>query len=255
VLAAFTLQKPASWVLAHPEHKLSAQEESILSSYLARLVNGEPLAYITNKRYFFGLEFFINPHVLIPRPETEMMVEKAIELASLNDQEIKIADVGTGSGCIAVALAKSLPHAQITATDVSFPALMIAKQNLNYHNLNAQIQLVQSDLLFGIRDTFHIICANLPYIPTGILQTLDVHHFEPNLALDGGNDGLDYIHLFLANCQQWLCTNGVIFLEIECSQNSSIQELIRRFIPAASFTINTDLAGHPRLAVIYSQAK
>ena len=184
-----------------------------------------------------------------------MMVEKAIELASLNDQEIKIADVGTGSGCIAVALAKSLPQAQIAATDISFPAIKVAQQNINYHNLNAQIQLVQSDLLFSIQDTFHIICANLPYIPTGILQTLDVHHFEPNLALDGGKDGLDYIHLFLADCQQWLCTNGIIFLEIERSQSSSIQELIRQFMPVASFTINTDLAGHSRLAVIYSQAK
>lgn len=221
-----------------------------MNTNLSRLVSREPLAYITGIQSFFGLEFNVTSHVLIPRPETEILVEQAIQAADLFQRPLAIADVGTGSGCISIALAKSLSSARIIATDISFDALQIAKKNIQYHLVENHIQLVQINLLKGIQKKFHVICANLPYIPTGKLSKLSVLNHEPRLALDGGKDGLIFIKQLFQGVQGKLHVGGVVIIEIEHTQESRIINLCKQLLPPASCTILNDLSGLQRVAVI-----
>jgi len=237
-------------VLSHPEYQLDPEEEDALNTYLSRLVSREPLAYITGIQSFFGLKFNVTPHVLIPRPETELLVEQAIQAANLFQRPFSIADVGTGSGCISISLAKSLSSTRIFATDISFNALRIARENIQYHQVENHIHLVQANLLASIQTRFHIICANLPYIPTGKLSRLSILNHEPRLALDGGKNGLIFIRQLLQGIQVKLHAGGVIIIEIEHSQESRIINICKQLLPSASCTILKDLAGLPRAAVI-----
>ena len=249
-LTNFILKQPTSWVLSHPEYQLDPEEEDALNTYLSRLVSREPLAYITGIQSFFGLEFNVTPHVLIPRPETELLVEQAIQAANLFQRPIAIADVGTGSGCISIALAKSLSSTRIIATDISFNTLQVAKKNIQYHQVENHIHLIQANLLTGIQTKFHIICANLPYIPTGKLSELPVLNYEPRLALDGGKDGLIFIRQLFQGIQGKLHARGVVIIEIEHTQESKIFNICKQLLPSASCTILKDLVGLPRAAAI-----
>ena len=254
-LTTFILKQPTSWVLSHPEYQLDQEEEDALNIYLSRLVSREPLAYITGIQSFFGLEFNVNPHVLIPRPETELLVEQAIQAADLFQRPIVIADVGTGSGCISITLSKSLSNTRIIATDISFNALRVAKKNIQYHQVENHIHLIQTNLLTSIQTKFHIICANLPYIPTGKLSELSVPNYEPRLALDGGKDGLIFIKQFFQGIHGKLYAGGVIIIEIEYTQKLKFQNICKQLLPSASCTILNDLAELPRVAVIRMDGK
>jgi len=249
-LAKFTLKQSTSWLLSHPEYQLDPKEEDALKINLSRLLSREPLAYITGIQSFFGLDFNVSPHVLIPRPETELLVEQAIQAADLFQYPLTIADVGTGSGCISITLGKSLPSARFIATDISFNALQVAKENIKRHQVENRIHLVQANLLAGIQTKFHIICANLPYIPTEKLSDLTVLNNEPSLALDGGEDGLSFIKLLFQGIQVKLHAGGVIIIEIEHTQKLRILKICKQFLPSASCTILNDLAGFPRTVVI-----
>jgi release factor glutamine methyltransferase len=249
-LTNFILKQPTSWVLSHPEYQLDLEEEDALNACLSRLVSKEPLAYITGIQSFFGLEFNVTPHVLIPRPETELLVEQAIQASNLFQRPLVIADVGTGSGCISITLAKTLSGARIIATDISFNALQVAKVNIQRHQVGNHIHLVQANLLTGILTKFHIICANLPYIPTEKLSELSVLNYEPRLPLDGGKDGLVFIRQLFQGVQGKLHTEGVVIIEIENTQESRISSICKQFLPSASCTIINDLAEFPRVAVI-----
>jgi release factor glutamine methyltransferase len=249
-LTTFILKQPTSWVLSHPEYQLDPKEEAVLDTNLSRLVSREPLAYITGKQSFFGLEFNVTSNVLIPRPETEILVEQAIQAAELFQRPLAIADVGTGSGCISISLAKSLSSIRIIATDISSNALRIAKENIHCHQVENHIHLVQGNLLTGIQKKFHIICANLPYVPTGKLSKLSVLNHEPRLALDGGKDGLIFIRQLFQGIQGKLHAEGVVIIEIEHTQESIIINICKQLLPSASCTIVNDLAGLPRVAVI-----
>jgi len=213
-------------------------------------VSGAPLAYITGVQSFFGLEFNVSPHVLIPRPETEVLVEQAIQVAGLFQCRLTIADVGTGSGCISIALAKSLSSARIIATDVSTYALQVAQKNIRRHRVENNIRLVQTNLLNSIQEKFHIVLANLPYIPTIKLNKLPVLNYEPRLALDGGKDGLILIKQLIQGIHGKLQAKSVIILEIEHTQTSGITKTCKQLFPSASCTIIEDLTGFPRVAVI-----
>jgi release factor glutamine methyltransferase len=244
------LKHPTSWILTHLEYPLDPEEESSLNAKLARLLSGEPLAYINGKQSFFGLEFLVTYDVLIPRPETELLVEEAIRKSRILHDPLMIADVGTGSGCIAVSLAKSLPDIKICATDISFKALQVAKQNIQDNQVESQIILCQTFLLDGIENKFDLICANLPYIPTKKLNALPILKFEPRLALDGGNDGFILIMQLLENIKDKIQPNGIILLEIEETQKQKIFRVCKILFPTSYCTILDDLAGLPRLAII-----
>ena len=210
------------------------------------------MPYLIEKQEFFGIDFRVTPQVLIPRPETELLVEIALNWLQKKKNNPIIADVGTGSGCIAVALGKHLPLAKIFGTDISYKALLIAKENSNKFALGNQIHLVQSDLLTGLTGQFDCICANLPYIPTESLSTLIVKKHEPLVALDGGIDGLRLVEPLLYQSQKMISSDGLILMEIESTLSHSVFDLAAIVFPDASIKIHNDLAGLPRLIQIQS---
>lgn len=249
VLAGHVLQKPRTWLIAHPEKVLLPDEESQLNGYLARRVAGEPLPYLLGYWEFFGLDFMVTPDVLIPRPETELLVENALNWLKRNPNS-RVVDVGTGSGCIAISIALNAPHAEILAVDISRPVLRIASNNIKRHQVDQRISLVQADLLTSFTGPFDLVCANLPYIPQAKLIELEVTKHEPRLALDGGVDGLVLVNRLLSDAPRWMATGGVMLLEIESGQGQSALDAAHHWLPMANLHILPDLAGLPRLLVV-----
>ncbi|MBG0786354.1 MAG: peptide chain release factor N(5)-glutamine methyltransferase [Anaerolineaceae bacterium] len=250
LLLSHLLNKPKSWVLAHPEFEIAIGTHYALQTALDRLLQGVPLPHILGEWEFYGRPFIVSPDVLIPRPETELLIDRALALASGIDTP-RIVDVGTGSGAIAVTLAAELPQANVIATDISRPALLIARQNAQKH-LTRPLPLVQADLLQPLSGTFDLICANLPYIPSRSLQDLPVAQWEPVLALDGGPSGLDLIESLLHQARSRLAPSGHILLEIESSLGAETLSLAQAVFPNGDVHLHQDLAGKDRLVEIKS---
>ncbi len=246
-LLAHVLSKPKSWLLAHPDYDLSPDQFERLQDLLRRRCAGEPLPYLLGHWEFYGLDFIVTPQVLIPRPETELLVEEALRWIGQNPRPLRGVDVGTGSGCIAVSLAKHSPNLHLTAVDISLPALRVARQNVARHGVSGRVSLFQSDLLAASSGPFDLVCANLPYIPSAKLAGLDVARREPALALDGGPDGLRLIERLLVESASRLSPAALLLLEIESGHGEAALELARRLYPAAISSIMNDYAGNPRL--------
>lgn len=249
-LLANIIGKSRSWVLAHPEADLSSQEVDSYHRDAAAIAEGMPLPYLLERWEFFGLEFLVTPDTLIPRPETELMVETAIQWVTSISAHTWVADVGTGSGCIAVALAKQAHNLTVIATDVSYPALIVALSNAQHHKVDDRIHFLQADLIPQITIPINLICANLPYIPTDKLKKLGIFGKEPQLALDGGEDGLALIGRMLYQAPYLIAPGGLILLEIEASQGSQAVDLALRSFPMAKVDVQRDLAGYDRLLII-----
>jgi release factor glutamine methyltransferase len=249
VLLAHTLQKPRAWVLAHPEIELSLAQKQELEHISARRQKGEPLPYILGHWEFFGLDLIVTPAVLIPRPETEMLVERALEWLRSHPACLWAADVGTGSGCIAIALAAHIPDLQVLAADLSPQALDIARQNAARHGVAERITFIQADLLdlMGEFQPFDLITANLPYIPRQTLSELPISQYEPALALDGGPDGLDLISRLLTQTPAYLSPHGCLLMEIEARQGASVSSLTQAAFPHTQVQLLPDLAGYDRV--------
>jgi len=256
VLLAHLVDKPRTWVLAHPELTLTEDQQTQLNDSLTRLEGGESFPYVLGHWEFFGLELDVTPDVLIPRPETELLVEKAIAWLQESPVRRTIADVGTGSGAIAIALAINVPDAHILATDISLTALEVAQRNVHKHDLTDRVDLVQCDLLPPHTDPlateyhFDLICANLPYIPTDTLRGLPIYGREPILALDGGTDGLEIIHRLLQIAPEWLVPNGLILLEIEATRGIQAFNMAYDQFSQAKIQLHQDLTGQDRLLEI-----
>ena len=251
VLLAHILQMPRSWVLAHPEAELNPAQTEILQNARQKLQAGTPLPYVLGHWEFFGLNFIVTPEVLIPRPETEELVEEA--LAWLRDKkEMRVLDVGTGSGCIPISLARNAPDLYLVAVDRSPAALSIARQNAAKHGVVDRIKFIESDLFSNVPrfQRFNAITANLPYIPTETLKTLAVYTREPSLALDGGPDGLDLIRRLLADVPRYLAPKGLILLEIDSSHGQKALEAAKEFFPQAKNKLIQDLSGRDRFISI-----
>ena len=249
------LNKPATWLLTHLDINLTVENIHTLEEDLADLLAGKPLPYITGKAYFYGLQFKVDHSVLIPRPETERLVELALNTIEQYKSHVLIADIGTGSGCIALSLAENTEKATIIASDKSFPALEVAKENALRLGLKNRVNFIAADLLFGITAQFDIICANLPYIPQKTLEKLRVRKWEPLPALNGGDSGLLYINKLIRHCEKWTKPDGRIILEIESSQGEAIREMVEQNLPGAECDIRKDLSGNDRIAVITLQTK
>ena len=249
-LSAHILEQPSYWPQAHPEYQLSPEQVEKLDQQFQQLLAGQPLPYLLENQSFYGLDFFVNKYVLIPRPETELLVEVALQWLAENPQAAHAADVGTGSGCIAISIVSHNPHVSFTAIDISFKSLLVARRNRSEHHLDRRIELVQCDLLAGLTGPYDLICANLPYIPSDKLETLEVTRHEPLNALDGGLDGLRLIDRLLEQVKSCLNPGGLILLEIEASQSETIKLLIHRHFPQAGVTIMPDLNQLPRLVII-----
>jgi release factor glutamine methyltransferase len=250
VLLACVLERSRTWVLAHPEVILSPDQEHQLSVSLARLEEGEPLPYVLEHWEFYGLDFLVNPAVLIPRPETELLVEQALSWLRATPERRLAADVGTGSGCIAVSLAVHFPDLRIVASDISREALKTAQLNATRHAVSGRVTCVQSHLIPPTSRPFNLICANLPYIPTEKLRELKVAQWEPGLALDGGPDGLKLIRPLIDNASRSLARGGLLLLEIEASQGTATCALAEAAFPNAEIDLLPDLAGNDRLVKV-----
>jgi release factor glutamine methyltransferase len=251
VLLAHVLDKPRAWVIAHPEAALLIDQYSCLCLLLERRLNGEPLPYLLGDWEFFGLRFKVTPDVLIPRPETELLVEKALAWLKAHPLRRLAVDAGTGSGCIAVSLAHWIADLHIVAVDISRPALRVAQENITDHHVQGRVFPVQTSLLNGLHwGKFDLVCANLPYIPSSTLAELEVSRHEPHLALDGGPEGTNYIYALLEDGPVWLAPGGLVLLEIEAGQGDRVTRFARQCFPAADIQLFHDLSGNPRLVQV-----
>lgn len=246
VLLAHCLEKPRSWILAHPEVLLNDTQYNNIIQASDRLMRGEPLPYVIGHWEFYGMDFYLTPAVLIPRPETELLVERGINWLRLHPSRRKAVDVGTGSGCIGITLAKKIPDLHILLTDISSDALNVACTNAEKFGLLESLEFIQADLLDGVVGSFDMICANLPYIPTPLLMTLPVVARESRLALDGGLRGTVMISRLLETASEYLAPGGLMLLEIESSQGLEIKTLAETHFPTSKVQILKDLSDQDR---------
>jgi release factor glutamine methyltransferase len=238
LILGHVLDKPREYLIAHGEAPITDRDEQIFHKLLTLRSKGMPIAYILGSRPFFDRTFIVTSHVLIPRPETEHLVEAAIAWGK-DRGGIRLVDVGTGSGVIALILAAHLPQANVIAADVSHAALLIAREN---GSDLANVQYVHANLLEPLRGPFDIICANLPYIDTGEMNVLEVAHFEPHVALDGGPGGLVLIQRLLDQAPARLATPGLLLLEIGADQGPAVEVLAKVAFPNANVSIIKDYA-------------
>jgi release factor glutamine methyltransferase len=253
VLLAHIMGKTRTWIIAHPDAPLSKGQREHLQQATKRLELGEPLPYVLGHWEFYGLDFKITSDVLIPRPETELLVDQALTWLNKFPGRRFAADIGTGSGCIAVSLAVNAKNLVVMASDISLSALKVAQQNVNQHNVTKQVFPVTAYLFPPIRKRFDLICANLPYIPLERLPNLKVFGKEPDLALDGGILGLKLIEKILQEAPQYLSEGGIMLLEIDSSQGEIIKNLATYAFPNANVNIMNDLTGKARLVFVQTR--
>lgn len=250
IILAHALGKERTWLYIYPQAGLDPAQKNQFLDLIARREQREPVAYITGRKEFFSLEFLVNRHVLIPRPETELLVEKVLQHAKERDTlSISLADVGTGSGCIAVTLAKHLAKAFISAIDISPQALQVARQNVRRHHVTARVALILGDLLRPCKGPFDIIVSNPPYIGRAELAMTppEVRQYEPRSALAGGQDGLEIIDQLLAQVRETLKPGGCFLMEMGATQSQATISLARGYFPKAKICLQRDLAGLDRI--------
>jgi release factor glutamine methyltransferase len=256
VLLAHILGKRRSWVVTHAEQSVTKEQQSRLEAAVKKLEKGGPLPYILGHWEFFGLDFDLTNDVLIPRPETELLVEKAISWLTSHPEARSVADIGTGSGAIAASIAMHVSDVRILATDISPAALAVARRNAQKFHVHHQIDFVECDLLptqssiVSRQLSIDLLCANLPYIPTETLHQLPIYGKEPTLALDGGADGLDLYRRLFQLAPDWLAPQGLMLLEIEATLGVQALSLAYDSFTDVIIHLHQDLAGRDRLLEI-----
>ena len=249
LLLRHVLQVTRAGLLSGLEVPVTPASEAAYLGLVERRAKGEPSAYITGQREFYGLDFELDCNVLIPRPETELLVEQAIRIVGEYEAPT-IADVGTGCGAIAISLTVNLPQARVYATDVSSEALAIARRNAARLGVMERIIFVTGDLLEPQSEPVDVITANLPYVRSEDVPLVTTAGYEPRLALDGGPDGLDFIRRICAQAEGKLNAGGSLLLEIGMGQAEAVTALLRGHFPGACVTIIPDWNGIPRVAVM-----
>lgn len=227
-LLQLALERDRVFLVAHPEYELSPDERARFISVLERRVAHEPLQYITGRQEFCGLEFLVTPDVLIPRPETEMLVERSIELLRSAPDEPVFADIGIGSGCIAISVLHGVPHARAHGFDISARALDLASRNANRQGVGQRLALFESDLYSAAeRRNYHLIVSNPPYVPVDDINDLqsEVKDFEPHSALTDGGDGLSVIRNLIRHAPAYLRSGGFLVLEIGFGQATAVSDM------------------------------
>ena len=250
LLLEHVLQRDHAFLIAHDDTLLGVDQEAAYRALLKRAAAHEPIPYLIGHAPFMGLDFTVSHHVLIPRPETEQLVEIGIDWGK-DKGGIRVADIGTGSGCIAVSLARFLPQVEIVAIDVSPRALEIAAANAARH-APGRVGLVRANLLSAIATGLDLVAANLPYIAGHEWPTLPigVKSYEPTLALHGGEDGLELIRELLPQAAERMRPGGLVLLEIGWQQGDAVAALARDWFPAADVSVRADFAGHDRIVAI-----
>lgn len=235
-----------AYLLAHPEATLTPEQVERFEAWVERCAAGEPVAYILGRRAFYDRDLLMTPDVLIPRPETELLLENA--LAWVGSRALVAADIGTGSGALAVTLAANRPNVQVYAVDISSAALAVARRNAEASAVS--VQFYEGDLLLPLIERgikVDLIMANLPYIASDEIPTLAVSRYEPHLALDGGADGLDQIRRLLRQVPQVAYPGALILLEIGAGQGAAVLQLVEQTLHPARAELLLDYAGVDRI--------
>jgi len=243
LLLRHTLKIDRTRLYLELDQELSPEGFFAFGHLVERRLSGEPTAYITGRREFYGLEFYVNPHTLIPRPESELLVETALRLSQ--SQPIStIADIGTGCGAIAVSLALELPRTKIYATDISAAALEVATINCQRHSVADRVCLIQGDMLEPVPEPIDLIVANLPYVKE---SELTPENFEPLLALDGGAEGTESVSRLCRQAKSKLAGGGSMLLEIGAGQGETITGLLKSLFPDGVVEVFRDFSGIERV--------
>ncbi|MEZ0329025.1 MAG: peptide chain release factor N(5)-glutamine methyltransferase [Dissulfuribacterales bacterium] len=256
ILLCDTLSVERAWLYAHSDHLLTAEQLATYKEKIHRRRSGEPIAYITGRKEFWSLEFKVTPNTLIPRPETELLVETALQIIDLhfpNENFIDILDIGTGSGAIAVALTHERPNIRAVATDISFDALKVACENAVRHGVRSRMKFVCADCMCGLKacNQFHIILSNPPYISHEERNELpsEVLDYEPALALFSDEDGLRAIRLIVSNAGRFLRQNGHLLCEIGWKQGEKVIEIAGIYFDQQARIIR-DYSGRDRVLAV-----
>jgi release factor glutamine methyltransferase len=258
VLLGHVLGQTSTEIYTKPEFTLSHAQRLRFSGLIERRLLHEPVPYLTGHTEFFGNDFAVSKNVLIPRPETEILVEEAIKWISEkkgkaeNYDSIIVADIGTGSGVIAISIAICHSDIKIVATDISKKALVVARKNCKIHRLGNQISLSRGSLLKPLHSKLDLIVSNLPYIEQSELPHLspEITRFEPALAFDGGPHGLEIISNLLKDAKGYLKVGGCILLEIGAGQTRLVSEISERYLNGANFSTIKDYSGIERVTKI-----
>lgn len=253
-LLAYAVSRERAFLLTHPEHLLAPSDVSRFRQMVARRAAGEPLQYIVGRQDFFGLEFEVTPDVLIPRPETELLVETALDLLDTGDEPPLVCDVGTGSGCISIAILHESVRARAVGLDISPRALRVAARNAARHNVAARLRLIASDCFAALdsaQPRFAMIVSNPPYVAEDALNGLqrEVRDHEPRVALTPGADGLRIIRRLLKDAPRHLLPGGHLLLEIGFDQHAAITQSIETRLWTL-LDIHRDLQGIPRIVAL-----
>ncbi len=245
LLLGHILDASRTWLLTWSDKPLETADFTAYQAAIARRATGEPLPYILGSWEFFGVDFIVSEHTLIPRPETELLVEAALDYTTAQDRQLTLVDIGTGTGCIGLSIAANTKNTRVTLVDICPNALEVAEQNAR--NQNVFVTLRQADLLDGL-GMFDVICSNPPYVAPAEMADLAVSKFEPHLALDGGsNRGLDVIERLLDQAVAHLNPSGLLLVEFGSSQGAAIRDLAVAAFPNATVEIIQDYAGLDRL--------
>jgi release factor glutamine methyltransferase len=250
-LLAHVLGRDRSFIIAHADEPLTAEQREVLQSLVGRRAAGEPLQYVIAQQEFFNLVFEVNPDVLIPRPETELIVEASLELLR-NEPEPYFADIGTGSGCIAISMLYELPRARALGTDVSEAALGVALRNAERHSVSDRLALLESDCFSDLdgHEPFTLITSNPPYVNADELKSVQREvRFEPRAALAAGSDGLSVIRRLVSEARPFLRSGGYLVFEIGFGQSEAVEQLVDRGVWKL-LEIRKDLQGIPRTVVL-----
>ena len=250
ILLANELDKSKEYLIVNSKQKVEEKNIQQLKIKVQRLIDGTPLQYITKKQEFMGLKFYVDENVLIPQPDTEILVENAINQINKEIKKIKILELCTGSGCIAISLAKYIENIEIVAIDISEEALKIAKKNAKNNEVEEKIQFLKSDMFENINQEFDIIVSNPPYIETQVIKTLSKEvQNEPIIALDGGKDGLEFYKIIAKESYKYLNSNGYIMVEIGYNQRKNVINLFENTKQYKEIVAIKDLGLNDRIII------
>ena len=252
IILKHLLKADDSFLVINQDETVSLDVEKKYKEYIKLLNNGKPIQYITHQQEFMKMDFYVDENVLIPQPDTEILVEEIIDICknmSCNyHKEYSILDLCTGSGAIGIALAKNIKNAKVTMSDISEEALEVANKNIIKNQVKSKCKLIKSDMFKNINNKFDIIVSNPPYIETNIIKTLEEEvQNEPILALDGGKEGLEFYKIIAKQAYKYLNKNGILALEIGYDQKEKVIELLKKEKKYIDIYSKKDLAGNDRI--------
>lgn len=250
ILMQYVLKIDRNKLIINKNDNVDINKENEYKEYIEKIIKGKPVQYITNNQEFMKLNFYVDENVLIPQPDTEILVEKVIKSIDIMEN-IEILDMCTGSGCIGISLAKNIKNTKVTLVDISKEAIEIAKKNAIQNEVENKITFIQSDMFENVKGKFDIIVSNPPYIKTDIIQTLDKQvQNEPHIALDGGEDGLDFYKILINEAHKYLKKDGKIFLEIGYDQKQEVENLTKQSKHYKKIETIKDLSQNDRVIIL-----